>query len=238
MEYKGLDLSYCQPYNTDFKALKAAGYSFVILRAAYGNTKLYPTQVDSNFSVFYNAATEAGLDVGAYLYSYAKDKAEAIEEAEGLINILAGKRFAYPIYIDIEEKSVLESGKGDEIVEGFCKTLEKAGYFSGVYCSTWWSKHSFSPETLRRFSWWVADWTGNKPDIPFGVWQTGKTKINGAYYDTDIACKDFKAIMQTLGVNGFPIQSTDNTSLKLNIQRQLAAVKADLEALAREVDKL
>ena len=238
MAYSGLDLSYCQPPSTDFKALKAAGYSFVILRAAYGNTKLYPRQKDSNFDTFYNAATTAGLDVGAYLYSYARDKAEAIEEAQGLISILAGKRFAYPIYLDIEEKSVLESGKADEIVEGFCATLEKAGYYSGVYCSTWWSKHSFSIETIKRYSWWVADWTGNKPDIPFDVWQTGKKKINGVYYDTDIAYKDFKTIMQAHGLNGFSKQSAEDKSLKLSIQRQLAATKADLEALAREVDKL
>lgn len=241
--YNGLDLSYCQPSTTNFADLKKAGYEFCILRAAYGNCFKYPSQKDTNFETFYRNAKAAGLMVGAYLYSYARDRAEAIEEAKGLIEIIKGKQFEYPIYIDIEETSSLNSGKVDEIAEGFCSTLENAGYFAGVYCSTWFTNNKFKPETVKRFSWWVADWTGVKPELaaPYGVWQTGKTKINGAYYDTDMAYEDFKAIMQKNGLNGY-LREVEKPSAQtadiIKLKQAYAALKASVDELGREVEKL
>ena len=64
---KGIDVS-VHNGNIDFQKVKAAGYDFVILRAGYGREI---TQKDSTFEKNYKNAKAAGLQVGAYWYSYA-----------------------------------------------------------------------------------------------------------------------------------------------------------------------
>ena len=100
-EYKafGLDVSSWQGANLDFNMIKNAGYDYVILRAGttYGK--------DEQFENYYVNAKAAGLDVGAYYFSYALDVATVTDDAQKMISYLAGKQFEYPIYFDYEDPS-------------------------------------------------------------------------------------------------------------------------------------
>ena len=58
----------------DFNKVKAYGISGVIIRAGYGKVI---SQKDSMFETYYTNAKKAGLNVGAYWYSYAKSALEA-----------------------------------------------------------------------------------------------------------------------------------------------------------------
>lgn len=67
MSAKGIDVSTWQG-NIDFSKVKAAGIDFVIIRAGYGREI---SQKDKYFEQNYKNAKAAGLNVGAYWYSYA-----------------------------------------------------------------------------------------------------------------------------------------------------------------------
>ena len=105
---KGIDISYYQK-GIDLKKVKQAGYRFVIIRAGYtGISSGTQKAVDSAFNGFYKQAKAAGLGVGAYWYSCANSYAKGKAEAEFMINhCLKGKKFDYPIYIDVEEKNTI-----------------------------------------------------------------------------------------------------------------------------------
>ena len=123
--FQGLDLSYCQP-NVDFKAVKSQGYNFVILRAGYGRAINYPNQYDPTFEKHYANAKAAGLNVGAYWYSYAISADDAKLEAQSFIKALKGKQFEYPVFFDMEEASQFNKGKKSEFDERVWFTEENA----------------------------------------------------------------------------------------------------------------
>ena len=96
---KGIDVSSWQG-NIDFGKVKASGIDFVIIRAGYGREV---SQIDKCFVQNYNAAKVAGLDVGAYWYSYADSAEDAVKEAKACMEVIKGKKFEYPIYFDLEK---------------------------------------------------------------------------------------------------------------------------------------
>ena len=96
MKEYGLDLS---KHNgtIDFDEIKKNN-SFVILRAGYGTSTK-----DPKFEEYYKQAKAAGLKVGAYWYSYALNVNDAKTEAKKCLEVIKGKQFEYPIYIDMED---------------------------------------------------------------------------------------------------------------------------------------
>ena len=67
----GVDLSVYQG-SVNFSKLKNDGISFAILRAAYrGYKDSGPLAKDTKFASYASAAIDAGLDIGAYIYSQA-----------------------------------------------------------------------------------------------------------------------------------------------------------------------
>ena len=130
---QGIDVSQWQG-NIDFSKVKAAGIKFVIIRAGYGK---YISQKDPYFEQNYKRAKAAGLNVGVYWYSYANTAADARAEADVCLQVIKGKQFEYPIYFDLEERSQFNKGAAfcSSLVTAFCDTIEKAGYFAGLYIS-------------------------------------------------------------------------------------------------------
>ena len=132
---KGIDVSSWQG-NIDFAKVKASGIDFVIIRAGYGRET---RQNDNCFELNYRNAKAAGLDVGAYWYSYADSAEDAVKEARACMEVIKGKKFEYPIYFDLEEQSQFAKGRNfcDSVIKAFCGELEKNGYLAGLYCSTY-----------------------------------------------------------------------------------------------------
>ena len=111
----GIDVSEYQS-QIDWKQVRDAGKSFAILRCGYGR---FGSQIDRRFRQNYERATMAGVDVGAYLFSYALTQEQAREEAENCLNLIHGKRFAYPIVYDVETKdSKLSTFLSDGVTNG------------------------------------------------------------------------------------------------------------------------
>lgn len=213
-EYRGIDVSEYQS-EINWEQVKAAGKSFAILRCGYGR---YADQKDKRFEQNYRNAKQAGVAVGAYLFSYAVTVQQAKEEAQNCLNLIKGKQFEYPIIYDVETPAQQRLGKKalSEIVTAFCSVLEANGYYVGVYANLNFLQNYLTEEIPKKYDIWLAQWAA-KPtwNGPFGMWQysaTGKVGgINGSV-DLDVAYKDYPAIMRKNGLNGFAKQENPTPS--------------------------
>ena len=208
MKTKGIDVSYYQG-EIDFKKVKAAGIDFVLIRAGYGNTLAYPKQIDPRFEEYYKKAKAAGLNVGAYWYSYADSVEAAKQEAKSCLAAIKGKTFEMPIYFDLEEQEQFVKGREfcDSLVNTFCAALEQAGYYAGLYISRIPLQNYISSGVAKRYALWIAEYS-NKCNYSgsYGIWQYRSTgKINGisGNVDCDYCYVDYPSIIIKGGFNGF-----------------------------------
>lgn len=210
----GVDLSRFQQ-GISFDALVREGVEFVILRGAYHLTK------DIEFENFYAQAKARNLPVGVYLYTIATTPQEARAEADFLINnVLKGKKFELPIYIDIEDERYYSRPKANNsaVVKAFCDTLEANDYFAGVYASTYFFATYLDDSQLKAYTHWVAQWSKQLtyPDSGVvGVWQFGGNTnqiknpvIAGYTVDQNYLYRDFPSIIKSYGLNGFTREDT------------------------------
>ncbi len=204
MKKYGIDISRWQG-KPDFSRLKTE-VDFIILQAGYGR---YSSQKDSEFERSYAECKKYGIPVGVYWYSYAKSNADALVEARACMEVIAGKRFEYPIYYDLEEGlGALGRALVSSIATAFCDALEKAGYFSGIYISRSPAQSYLTDEVCKKYALWLAEygstlnWSG-----AVGMWQnssTGRfTGISGNV-DTDFCYEDYPKMIKSAGLNGYP----------------------------------
>lgn len=154
---RGIDASRWQG-DVDWEAVAADGVEFVILRAGTSYGK------DTRFEEYYAAATEAGLHIGSYFYTYASNEEEAIKDAELFLDCLSGKQFDMPVYLDVEN----ENQKGlsvKELSAMVCTVLEilrEQGYYCGVYASESWYENRLDAKQFgERENLWVAKWSSS-----------------------------------------------------------------------------
>lgn len=172
---------------------------------------------DSKFENYYAQCKAIGLPVGAYYYGNAKSVAEAEQEADHFLSVIAGKQFEYPIYYDVEGKMLNNSRDVlTNIVIAFCDRCEKAGYFVGVYTSDSHFQAHVDDDRLQRFTHWVARYSSNEPVTGHDIWQYGgeynyiadKT-ICGRTVDQDFCYRDFETEIKKAGLNGFSASTGD-----------------------------
>lgn len=213
----GIDISTWQagyPYD----AAKAEGVKFAIIRAGYSTTK------DNQFETHYSNAKRVGWGVGAYWYSYATTVAAAQQEAYAFLKVLKGKQFDYPVYLDLEDKSILNNtskSTRDAIVRAFGEIMESNGYFFGVYTSKdWYSNKISGTELNKKYDWWIAQWSSYEPSgVRYGLWQFGgetnyirNKKIAGVTTDQNYAVRDYPTIIKGSGLNGYSKGSGGNVT--------------------------
>ncbi len=214
-EMKIIDISHHNGA-VDLKSIKESGIDGVIIRAGYGRLI---SQKDKMFENNYRNAFQAGLHIGAYWYSYAKDPSEAQLEASVFLDAIKGKKFDLPVYFDIEEPAQAKLGKTacSEIADAFCSEMEKAGYFCGIYSFDSFFTADLSEDISRKYSCWIAR-IGTKPVNHWDMWQyswTEKFPENNCSFDISECCKDFPEIIKKSGLNGY--KNTDTYSVKAEI---------------------
>lgn len=191
----------------DFARVKADGISGVIIRAGFGRLI---TQKDPTFETYYANAKAAGLNVGAYWYSYADNPTDAKTEAAVFLEAIKGKQFELPVYYDIEEEKHVAMGKTmcTAMVAAFCGALEAAGYFAGIYSFDSFFGSNLTAEVQARYSCWVARVENVKPTYCKSyamhqyTWKGVVKGISGAV-DVSYCYKDFPSIIKKAGLNGF-----------------------------------
>ena len=220
---------------------------FAILRAGFGR---YASQKDPQFERNYAGAKAAGIPVGVYWYSYARSAEEAREEAKACLQVLQGKQFEFPIYFDIEDSTQGSLGKAvlTAMCEAFCDTLEKAGYFAGVYASTYWFTSKLDHARLAsKYTIWLADYrAGYNKTLKRDMHQyTSNGHVDGisGRVDRNACTRDFPGIIKKAGLNGFdkadkPLAG-ENGAQAASYTREIGpATRGDLIKLIEAADKL
>lgn len=206
MKRDGIDLSHWNGY-VDFNEVAKAGYDFAILKCGGSDAGFYR---DSKFEENYYKAKAAGIYVGSYYFVGSKciSKEDGEADAERFINLVKGKKFEYPLYLDFEAPPARTKAGNTEAAIAFCDRLEKAGYYAAIYASDISGfKERLNLEDLRRFDKWVARY-GSAPSYVknYGMWQyssTGKVPGIDGNVDLNISYYDFPDIMKRHHLNGY-----------------------------------
>lgn len=142
----------------DWEQVKEDGIDFAILRCGYGMD--LESQDDSTF--LYNAqeCTRLGIPFGVYIYSYADTTAKAKSEAEHVLRLISGFSLSYPVYYDLEDKTVSKAGKSQILknTKAFCSKIESAGYPVGIYASKYWFDTYLTDPYYNSYEKWVAQY--------------------------------------------------------------------------------
>lgn len=193
---QGIDVSYHNG-TLDWSTIKAAGVDFAILRAAYRGYGTEGTLVrDAKFAEYMQGAMSQGIPVGAYIYSQAITTAEAVQEANYILNIVRGYSLDLPIVFDYEFAGVktgrldsawssgkLNKSKMTDIALAFCDTIKNAGYDAMVYANKTFLSKNLDHEVIENAGYdvWLAHYTTNTNYAgDYKIWQyTSSGKIPG-----------------------------------------------------------
>lgn len=153
----GIDIS---EHNGDINLEPYKG-QFVIIRVGWGHF-----QLDKKFERNVNECKRLGIPFGVYHYSYALNEAEAEAEARGVLNAIAKYKndIKVGVWFDMEDADGYKRNHGFKfsnatiapICYKFCKMIEDAGYYAGIYTSSSWLQYVNGLND--RFDKWVANW--------------------------------------------------------------------------------
>lgn len=168
----GIDVSKYQG-NIDWQKVKEFGVQYAMIRLGYrwinrdeGNLSL-----DDYFEQNIKGANEAGVAVGVYFFSQALNKAEAVEEAEMVLQYIKDYSVTYPVVFDTEEvissngyvarANDLTRQQRTDITKAFCEVIENAGYHPMIYANTKWMIMGIDLEQLTMYDKWFAYYSEN-----------------------------------------------------------------------------
>ncbi len=191
----GVDLSEYQG-EVDFNKLKEQGFDFVILRIGgryYSEEgKMY---VDTNYHQYYQKAKQAGLHVGGYFFSQAKNAEDGIKEAQFVLDSIRGMDFDYPVAFDWEhidgDTARTDNVSSTDLTDAaiaFCDTLEAEGFESIIYSNTHLIYYEYELERLQDYDFWIADYE-DKPSMyyNFTMWQyNNEGQVEGIEGNVDL----------------------------------------------------
>ncbi|MFR5146293.1 MAG: glycoside hydrolase family 25 protein [Christensenellaceae bacterium] len=235
MKIKGIDVSEWQE-GIHWKNAKKDGVVFGMLRAGYGSAIMWPNQYDKTFEQNYKWAKEAGVNVGAYWYSYASTTEQAREEASAFLATLKGKQFEYPVAMDVEETCITT-----EAVKAFCSEMEGHGYYVMIYANLDYLNNRLDMSQLTQYDVWCADWSDSCGYSRAGIWQyTAAGSVNGikGRVDMNYSFLDYASVIKDAGLNGYKAASDDTVPCveAKKILEKLAHAKqdiADIEAMVK-----
>lgn len=197
MEIKGIDVSSYQG-NPDWSKVSNSGIKFAILRIHQ------KSGTDASFEHNYKGCKSNGILIGGYKYSYALTPAQAVDEAEAVIAVLAGRGLDFPIFYDLEWAQQRSLGKQavENIAVAFLTRIKKAGYKVGIYCNLDWYNNVLS-DALKQYDCWIARYPASdngsvqerlRPNVGVGWQYSSKGKVPGisGNVDRDVFYKDYK----------------------------------------------
>ncbi len=196
----------------DWATIRASGVDFVILKA--GSTK---SGIEPTFEMDYEGARAAGLEIGVYFYTYSTTLDGIKTDVENLISWLEGKKFEYPIYLDLEDPSLeaLSQDLLSDMCAAFMSALQAKGYYAGLYSNFNWLTYILdTEEMMSKYEIWYARYPGTSSPVwdkekygdQLGMWQYSDSgTIDGfdCAFDLNFAYKNYREIMEKWELNGF-----------------------------------
>ncbi|MGL5435121.1 MAG: GH25 family lysozyme [Lachnospiraceae bacterium] len=185
---RGIDVSHWRG-SIDWQQVADDDVSFAMLGTRYKG------QVDPYFREFAEGAHAAGIQVGAYIYSYALDVAGAEAEADFVLDLVKDYPISYPIAYDLEDNSQagLTPQQLAEMVNAFCAKIEAAGYYPLLYANDYWLANRIDM-SMVNYDVWVARYEVKHAFANPVMWQaTSSGTIAGINGNVDInfQYKDF-----------------------------------------------
>lgn len=175
--------------NIDFTKYKP---QFVIIRAGYGIR-----HTDEKFMRNVTECQKLGIPYGVYWFSEALTPEQASEEADYFLDLVYSIRIDCGAWLDLED-STWKSKNGwrkteknlSDIAFTWCDKVEKAGYYTGIYCSKSWL--AYLDYRLDRFDKWVAWWNHSKTTQNLGTMMQYTDQLGGNNMDGNVCYVDLK----------------------------------------------
>lgn len=201
----GIDVSAWQG-TINWAKVKASGISFAIIRCGTYNRTLKAHTIDPQFVANVKGARANGIEVGAYIYSYASNvtgSQSAEAEAKNVLSFLkqaglTASNMTLPIYYDLEDNSQVGFGsaKLGQMAKKFCDTVAAQGYSVGIYANQNWWRNYLTDPVFKSLNWsrWAARYPGGNKATSSGVdrtdiWQfsdCGKVDGVSGYVDMNV----------------------------------------------------
>lgn len=207
VSHKGIDVSSFQGA-INWQKVAADGVEFAIIRMGlrgFGNGRLV---VDEYFEQNMRGALDAGLDVGVYFFTAAIDEAEAVEEAEFLLEAMEPFGIRCTVVIDIEDVNNKDARINDltaeqrtDICVAFCERIKEAGYTPMIYGNLKSFIVMLELSRLEAYDKWFAAYTPYfYYPYDFEIWQYSESgSVDGVRDDVDlnISFYDWQSIAVT-----------------------------------------
>ncbi len=187
VSHKGIDVSKYQG-NIDWPAVASDGVEYAFVRLGlrgYGSGKLV---LDEYFDQNMRGAKDAGIKTGVYFFTQAITVEEAIEEADYVLENIAGYDVSYPIVFDVEmitnddgRANDLSQKDRTDIAIAFCDRIKAAGYTPMIYGNVKCFTKLLDMTRLNDYEKWYAFYD-DYMYMPYevGIWQyTEKGKVAG-----------------------------------------------------------
>ncbi len=174
----------------NFVQVEEDGIDYCIIRIGKRGYATGAISLDENYLTYMKEAKEAGLGIGVSFYSQAVNEAEAIEEANLVVQALqqAEIKPEYPVIFDMElvnndssRTEKLTKNQLTAITKAFCNTISQNGYTPAVYGNKYWLLRKLDLTQLSGYNIWLSK-EGDVPDYPyeFAMWEYKQdAKIDG-----------------------------------------------------------
>lgn len=195
---KGIDVAQWQG-EIDWRSVKNSGVQFAILKVINKSNK-----VEKSFERNYRECKNHGIPVGVYNYSYATNVLEAVEAAKAVVKVLAKRKVAYKVWLDVEDKCQQNIGHAlIDIINYYQDVIEDAGYEFGVYTGLYFYNTYIKPYASEvNCDFWIARYptskcmtfydmpnSAKKPSIRHNLWgwqYSSKGIVEGIVGDVDL----------------------------------------------------
>lgn len=179
----------------DWEAVKNAGIEFAIIRCGYRGASTGALVIDPRYKENIEGAIAAGIPVGVYFFTQARDEVEAVEEASMVIRLIEDYDVDYPVFLDSESAGGrgradgLDSDERTRAHRAFLQTIQAAGYETGIYASRNWLKDRIDMTRLSDYRIWLAEYADapTYDEYYYHMWQyTSKGTVDGISTNVDL----------------------------------------------------
>ncbi len=194
----------------DWKQVADSGVKYAIIRALSWSKAENKQVLDSYFIYNVKNAKANGIKVGAYIYTYAYNDADIIQEVttfDAAAKQLAkeGYTFDLPVFVDQEYPPMLEAvpskAERTRLLRTEMVMLDQKGYYPGMYMGAYWAQAYVDTEQLLQegYDFWVAEYNStNRWDGRCVMWQytsTGRVPGIQGNVDMNYLYKDYTGII-------------------------------------------
>lgn len=192
--HKGIDVSKYQG-KIDWAAVKEEGIEYAFIRLGLRGYESAKIVLDEFYETNMAGANSAGVAAGVYFFTQAVTVEEAKEEADFVIEHLAGYDVSCPVVFDVER---ISGGKGradqltkeerTDITIAFCEAVKAAGYTPMIYGNVVCFTRLLDMTKLNDYEKWYAFYD-DYMYMPYNVscWQyTEKGLVDGIPGNVDL----------------------------------------------------